>query len=56
VENPFDPEGATARRNGLGLQIVKRRLLARYGDRADMALESGDHRYRVEILLPYETA
>jgi len=56
VENPFDPEGATARRNGLGLQIVKRRLLARYGDRADMAVESGDHRYRVEILLPYETA
>jgi LytS/YehU family sensor histidine kinase len=55
VENPFDPEGATARRNGLGLQIVKRRLLARYGDRADMALESGERRYRVEILLPYET-
>ena len=56
VENPFDPEGATARRNGLGLQIVKRRLLARYGDRADMVADSGDRRYRVEILLPYETA
>jgi LytS/YehU family sensor histidine kinase len=55
VENPFDPEGVTARRNGLGLQIVKRRLLARYGDRADMAVESGDHSYRVEVLLPYET-
>jgi hypothetical protein len=55
VENPFDPEGAVAGRNGLGLQIVKRRLLARYGDRADMAVESGDRRYRVEILLPYET-
>ena len=55
VENPFDPEGATARRNGLGLQIVKRRLLARYGDRADLAAERGDHRYRVEIVLPYET-
>jgi two-component system sensor histidine kinase AlgZ len=55
VENQFDPEGATARRNGLGLQIVKRRLQARYGDRASMATESGDHRYRVEILLPYET-
>lgn len=56
VENPFDPEGATARRNGLGLQIVKRRLLARYGDRADMVTDSGDRRYRVEIVLPYETA
>jgi LytS/YehU family sensor histidine kinase len=56
VENPFDPEGSTARRNGLGLQIVKRRLLARYGDRADMAVESGENRYRVEILLPFETS
>ena len=56
VQNPFDPEGATARRNGLGLQIVKRRLEARYGDRAAMVAESGDRNYRVEILVPYETA
>jgi hypothetical protein len=55
VENPFDPEGATARKNGLGLQIVKRRLEARYGDRADMVTQSEEHRYRVEILVPYET-
>ncbi len=54
VENPFDPEGATARKNGLGLQIVKRRLLARYGDRADLVTNSEDNRYRVEILLPAE--
>jgi LytS/YehU family sensor histidine kinase len=54
VENPFDPDGTTAGRNGLGLQIVKRRLLARYDDRADMAVESGDRRYQVEIVLPYE--
>src|SRR5580658_2523646 len=56
VENPFDPEGATARRNGLGLQIVKRRLLARYGERADMVTDSSGNRYRVEILLPCERA
>jgi len=55
VENPFDPEGVAARRNGLGLQIVKRQLQARYGDRADMVAESGDRQYRVEIVLPYET-
>ncbi|HTQ53907.1 MAG TPA: histidine kinase [Bryobacteraceae bacterium] len=55
VENPFDPEGSTARKNGLGLEIVKRRLLARYGDRADMAIQSEQNRYRVEILLPFET-
>jgi two-component system sensor histidine kinase AlgZ len=55
VENPFDPEGAVARRNGLGLQIVKRRLLARYGDRADMVAESAGKVYRVDIVLPYET-
>jgi hypothetical protein len=55
VENPFDPEGAAARKNGLGLQIVRRRLLARYGDRADMVTDCGERSYRVEILLPYET-
>src|SRR5579862_2164335 len=54
VENAFDPEGSTARKNGLGLQIVKRRLAARYGDRAAMAVESGDRRYRAEILVPFE--
>ncbi|MFN7992886.1 MAG: histidine kinase [Bryobacteraceae bacterium] len=56
VENPFDPEGAVARRNGLGLQIVKRRLAARYLDRADMSIENSGTRYRVELLLPCETA
>ncbi len=56
VENPFDPGGSTARKNGLGLQIVKRRLLARYGDRADMAATGSEHHYQVEILLPYEPA
>jgi two-component system sensor histidine kinase AlgZ len=56
VENPFDPEGAAARKNGMGLQIVKRRLQARYGDRADMVTNSGENRYRVEILLPAERA
>jgi two-component system, LytTR family, sensor histidine kinase AlgZ len=56
VENPFDPEGAVARRNGLGLEIVKRRLLARYGERAAMVSDSSENRYRVELVLPYETA
>ena len=54
VENPFDPEGATARKNGLGLQIVKRRLQARYGERADMVTDNSGNRYRVEILMPCE--
>lgn len=54
VENPFDPDGARAKTNGLGLQIVRRRLLARYGERADMLVEKGDRSYRVEILLPCE--
>ena len=38
-----------------GLQIVRRRLLARYGDRADMVTTSLENHYRVEILLPRET-
>jgi len=54
VENPFDPDGVTSRGAGLGLQIVKRRLLARYGERADMVTDSSGNQYRVEILLPCE--
>ena len=56
VENPFDPEGAAARKTGLGLQIVKRRLQARYGDRAEMVTDLSGNRYRVEILMPCERA
>ncbi len=56
VENPFDPESAMARSTGLGLQIVKRRLLARYGERADVVTDNTGNRYRVEILLPCERA
>ena len=36
--------------------LEKRRLLARYGERADMVTDSGYNRYRVEILLPCERA
>ena len=43
-------------RSGLGIVGVKRRLLARYGDRADMVTDSSANRYRVEILLPCERA
>ncbi len=55
VANPFDPEGSAAKRNGLGLQIVKRRLLARFGDRADMAIHHQERDYRVEVVLPFES-
>jgi two-component system sensor histidine kinase AlgZ len=56
VENPFDPESATASKTGFGLQIVRRRLQARYGERAAMAAQSDGNHYRVEILLPVESA
>jgi two-component system sensor histidine kinase AlgZ len=55
IENPFDPAGAATTKNGLGLEIVKRRLAARYGDRAALAVTAGQNHYRVEILLPGET-
>jgi len=54
IENPFDPAGASAAKNGLGLEIVKRRLAARYGDRASLAVTSGEDEYRVEVLVPGE--
>jgi two-component system, LytTR family, sensor histidine kinase AlgZ len=56
VENSFDPEASAASKTGLGLQIVRRRLQARYGERAAMATRSEGNHYLAEVLLPVESA
>ncbi len=52
VENEYDPEAPTRRRNGVGLANVRRRLEAKYGGRARMDVQAADGRYRVSLLLP----
>jgi signal transduction histidine kinase len=52
VENPRDPEAKVRPGTGLGLDIVRRRLAAAFGDDASMVVEPGEHSYRVVITIP----
>jgi hypothetical protein len=54
IENPFDPEAPMRRRSGVGLENVKQRLAARYGERASMQVSSNDGKFRVSITIPAE--
>ncbi|HUJ21586.1 MAG TPA: histidine kinase [Bryobacteraceae bacterium] len=52
IENPFDPEAPSSRKNGIGLANVRNRLAARYGSAARLEIEVDQNRYRVVIVLP----
>ncbi len=53
IENPFDPEAPSTRRNGIGLANVRNRLEARYGNAARLEIEVERDRYRVVLSLPW---
>ena len=52
VENEYDPEAPSRRRNGVGLRNVRKRLEAKYGGRARMDVRAADGHYLVSLLLP----
>ena len=54
IENKFDSDSPPSRRNGVGLENVRRRLAACYGARAHMSVASEGDRFRVSLLLPCE--
>ena len=54
VANPRDPEAKSRRGTGLGLDIVRRRLAAAFGDDASIVVEPGEHSHRVVITIPAE--
>jgi len=56
VENPRDPDARGRKGTGLGLDIVRRRLRAAFGDDASMQVEAGDAHYRVVVTVPAESA
>jgi two-component system sensor histidine kinase AlgZ len=53
IENPFDPESPSTRRNGIGLAKVRDRLAARYGNAARMEVQVEKERYQVTLSLPF---
>ena len=55
VENTFDPESTVARRGGMGLSNVRRRLHSRYGEQANLQVCADADRFCVSLLLPAET-
>ena len=55
IENEFDPEAPSSRKNGIGLANVRNRLAARYGNDARIDVEVDGTRYRVVLSLPCGT-
>lgn len=52
IENTFEPEAGSERRNGLGLANVRQRLQARYLDDASLRVTSDNERFQVSLSLP----
>jgi two-component system, LytTR family, sensor histidine kinase AlgZ len=55
IVNTFDPESTPARRGGMGLANVRRRLEARYGDQASLQAAADGGEFRVDVSLPAHT-
>jgi two-component system, LytTR family, sensor histidine kinase AlgZ len=55
VENSWDPEAGSSRKNGVGLRNVQRRLEARYGNEAQLVAKAEDDVFRVNLSFPAET-
>jgi two-component system sensor histidine kinase AlgZ len=52
VVNPRDADAPARKGTGIGLQNVRRRLLALHGDAAEVRVVPGDSSFRVELRLP----
>ncbi len=56
IENPIDSQPAQTQGTGTGLKNCSARLRSLYGDKARIDWRSEGLRFRVEIVLPFETA
>jgi two-component system sensor histidine kinase AlgZ len=56
VENPTDPDHPRAKKNGVGLENVRKRLNALYGTDARLLTEEKEGCFRAEISIPAQTA
>jgi hypothetical protein len=56
VENAFDPESPSPRRNGLGLRNVRSRLERRFGPEANLTAGTQENSYRVQFSVPCRIA
>jgi len=56
VENDIDPDGLVSNRNGIGLDNVRQRLAGAYAHEASIAWIRENNIFRVNVLLPAESA
>lgn len=54
VENGFDPDCPSPRRNGLGLRNVRGRLETRFGPEAMLSARATQNQFRAEMVFPCE--
>lgn len=52
VENSFDPDSPSSLKTGLGLDNIRQRLSARYGDAANIAIRTEGNSFLVKLRLP----
>jgi two-component system sensor histidine kinase AlgZ len=52
VENSFDPDSPSSLKTGLGLDNIRQRLSARYGDDANIAIQTEGNSFLVKLHLP----
>ena len=52
VENGYDADAPTPRRQGLGLRNVRNRLETSFGSAAQLTTHREDHFFRTEMILP----
>ena len=56
IENPCDPDRPRHQRGGLGLDLLKRRVVTQFGADGSVHVEERDGRFRVEVRIPAEEA
>jgi two-component system, LytTR family, sensor histidine kinase AlgZ len=56
VENPCDPDRPRRHRAGLGLDLLKRRIVTQFGADGTVLVEEAGGRFRVEVRIPAEVA
>lgn len=52
IENSYDPDTPSSLKTGLGLDNVRRRLQARYGNHASIGVTTDNSRFAVQLRLP----
>jgi two-component system sensor histidine kinase AlgZ len=56
VENSFDPDSPAKLKTGLGLDNIRQRLHARYGDDASISIRTENNSFLVRLRLPTQVA